>query len=178
MEVAGLAHNLGDAWKHPRLFFERGLRQHEEAVDTALEKINSTGREKKLPALESSAQELYTDTDRAVVNSVISNLYALNKATTGALGQIALRATGVSLRDEANFQELQGLAQKYKDILGDILSNRIGQLTKGGDDLEAREQGLKGFATEVLNSLKILGDDQFIKQVPRRLFPISKIKKV
>ena len=51
-------------------------------------------------------------------------------------------------------------------------------MTKGGKDLEDREKGLKGFATEVLNSLKILGDDQFIKQVQRRLFPISKIKKV
>jgi hypothetical protein len=160
MEVAGLAHNLGDAWKHPRLFFARGLRQHQEAVSEALEKINSAGREKKLPAAASSSpQELFTDTARAVANPLISNLYALNKAAVTAIEQITLRATGkVSLRDEANFKELQGLAQEYKGILGKILNNRIEIMTEGGDELEAKKQGLKGFAAEVFNSLEILGD--------------------
>jgi hypothetical protein len=159
MEVAGLAHNLGDVWKHPRLFLARGLRQHEEAVNKALEKIDSAGHEKKLPAAASSAQELFTDTDTAAVNPVISKLYALNKAATGALEQRTLRAAGkVSLRDEANFKELQDLAQEYKGVLKDILNNRIGIMTEGGDDLSARKQGLKGFTAEVFNSLEILGD--------------------
>ena len=167
MEVAGLVHNLRDAFKHPRLFLARGLEQHRTAVNEALEKINSAGHEKKLPAAASSAQELFTDT--AAANLLISKLYALNKAATGALEQRTLRAAGkVSPRDEADFKELQGLAQKYKDILGDILNNRIENMTEGGENLEVRKQGLKGFAAEVFDSLKILGDDQFGQDASRK----------
>lgn len=161
MEVAGLVHNLRDAFRHPRLFLARGLEQHRTAVNEALEKINSAGHEKKLPAAAPSAQELSTDTDTdtAAANLLISKLYALNQAAVGALEQRTLRATGkVSLRDEANLKELQGLAQEYKGILGKILNNRIDIMTEGGDNLPVRKQGLKGFTAEVFNSLEILGD--------------------
>jgi phosphoenolpyruvate carboxylase len=163
MEVAGLVpHNLRDALRHPRLFFARGLEQHKNAVSRTLEEIYSAGREKKSSAIGSSTQELFTDTDTAAANPLISNLYRLNNASVEALKQRTFRAIGkVSLRDEANFKELQGLAQEYKDILGKILNNRIDIMTEGGEDLESRKKGLKGFAAEVFNSLKILGDDQF-----------------
>jgi hypothetical protein len=114
----------------------------------------------------SSSRAAFVNTGDALY-PVIS-LSALNQAAVRAIEQIALRATGVSPRDEADFKELQGLAQRYKDILDDILSNRIGQLTKGGEDLENKKKGLKGFATEVLNSLKILGDDQFGQDASRK----------
>ena len=157
MEVAGLIHNLGDAWKHPLNFTLRGWQQHKDAVNRALNSAASGGE--KLPAAASS-QELSTDTGRAVVNlPIIQGLYALNQAAVGALEQRTLRATGkVSLRDEANFKELQGLAQKYKDILAAILNQRIETMTEGGEDLLDKKRGLKGFATEVFNSLEILGD--------------------
>ncbi|MEB3315475.1 MAG: phosphoenolpyruvate carboxylase [Candidatus Melainabacteria bacterium] len=157
MEVAGLIHNLGDAWKHPLNFTLRGWQQHKDAVNRALNSAASGGE--KLPAAASS-QELSTDTGRAVVNlPIIQGLYALNQAAVGALEQRTLRATGkVSPRDEANFKELQGLAQKYKDILAAILNQRIETMTEGGEDPSGKKRGLKGFATEVFNSLEILGD--------------------
>ena len=156
MEVAGLAHNLKEALQRPGSFFVRGLEQHNAAVNKALENIDSAASEKELPA---AAQQLFTDTGRATKSPLIPRLYALNKAAVGALEQRILRATAkVSLRDEANFKELQGLAQKYKDILAAILNQRIETMTKGGEDLLDKKRGLKGFATEVFNSLEILGD--------------------
>ena len=167
MEVAGLVHNLRDAFKHPLNFTLRGWQQHKDAVNRALNSAASGGEE--LPAAASS-QELFTDRDRAVANPpIIQGLYALNNASVKALEQRTLRAAGkVSPRDEADFKELQGLAQKYKDILGDILNNRIENMTEGGENLEVRKQGLKGFAAEVFDSLKILGDDQFGQDASRK----------
>jgi predicted transcriptional regulator len=163
MGVAGLADNLRDAWNHPLGFALGGWQRHRTAVNKAL---NSAASGKELPAAASSLQEFFTDT--AVANPLISKLYTLNQAAVGAIEQNLLRATGVSPRDEANFKELQGLAQKYKDILGDILNNRIENMTDKGENLEVRKQGLKGFAAEVFDSLKILGDDQFGQDASRK----------
>ena len=147
MEVAGLAFKtIEEVWRQRRDSVLSKSRQHESV---------------------SSSRAAFVNTHNALY-PVIS-LYALNKAATGALEQRTLRAAGkVSLRDEADFKELQGLAQKYKDILGKILNDRIEMMTEGGDNLPARKQGLKGFATEVLNSLKILGDDQFGQDASRQ----------
>ena len=81
MEVVGLTHNLIDAWQRPGLFLARGLEQHRTAVNEALEKINSAGSGKELPA--SSIQEPFTDT--AVANPLISKLHTLNRASVGTL---------------------------------------------------------------------------------------------
>lgn len=158
MEVAGLVHNLQDAWRHPGLFFARGLRQHTTAVNRAL---NSAASSKKLPtAAAASLGAASVDTHDAS-NPAVSRLYNLNDAATKALEQIALRATGkVSPRDEANFKELQNLAQEYKRVLKDILNNRIEVMTQGGEGLEHKKQALKGFAAEVFNSLEILGNKE------------------
>ena len=136
----------------------RGWQQHKDAVNRALNSAASGGKE-LLAVAAPSSQQFVTDTGRAAESPIIQGLYALNKAAVGALEQRTLRATGkVSLRDEANFKELQGLAQKYKDILAAILNQRIETMTEGGEDLLDKKRGLKGFATEVFNSLEILGD--------------------
>ena len=156
MEVAGLVSNtntIEKAWRQQRSFVLPKSGQ-QPVLNKAPKEIDSADSV-------TSAKKFFTDTDIAAANLITSRFCAWSKTSTEVLKQIALRAAGVSRDDETNFQELQGLAQKYKDILGDILNNRIENMTDGGDDLELRKQGLKGFAAKVFDSLKILGDDQF-----------------
>jgi hypothetical protein len=163
MEVAGSSPNtIEKAWQQQlRGFVLAKPRQH---VNKAPRTTDSAASGETLPA-SSSLGEFSADT--AVANPLVPKLRAWSKAAVGAIEQNLLRATGVSLRDEADFKELQGLAQEYKRILGKILDNRIENMTDKGENLEVRKQGLKGFATEVFHSLKIFGDDQFGQDASR-----------